>query len=372
MFKIDNKENTIIPLEIRTFKEEGLTEVNHIQEWIAKNPDSLGEDLLIIQKEFAGFDDTQERLDLLALDKNGNLVIIENKRDDSGKDVTWQALKYVSYCSTLTKYQIADIYQEYLFKENVKLDSRQNILNFLEFDDFDELLLNSENTQRIILVAANFRKEATSTALWLLNNNIQIQCFKTTLFAKENDLFLNIEQIIPTPEAKDFMIGMRAKKLEEKKTVAESSHSDTIRMEFWEYALEKIKNSECRVFDKINSTKLREVWASRSGISFCRYMLVFNKNSARIGLLIDSYEKEENKFVFDQLKAHQTEIESSFANQLEWLRLSEGKISRILFEEKFDCHQKENWEEITNWMVEHMIKFENALKEPLKKINNQL
>jgi hypothetical protein len=44
--------------------------------------------MLIIQKEFCGFNDTNERLDLLALDKWGNLVIIENKLDDSGRDVT--------------------------------------------------------------------------------------------------------------------------------------------------------------------------------------------------------------------------------------------------------------------------------------------
>ena len=72
-------------------------------------PDALGEELLIIQKEFAGFDDTRERLDLLALDKRGQLVIIENKLDDSGRDVVWQAVKYAAYCSNLTKTQIIDI-----------------------------------------------------------------------------------------------------------------------------------------------------------------------------------------------------------------------------------------------------------------------
>ena len=40
------------------------------------------------------------------MDKSGNLVIIENKLDDSGKDVTWQSLKYASYCSGLTKENI--------------------------------------------------------------------------------------------------------------------------------------------------------------------------------------------------------------------------------------------------------------------------
>jgi hypothetical protein len=76
----------------------------------------LGEELLIIQKEFDGFQDTNERLDLLALDKQGCLVVIENKLDDTGRDVTWQALKYASYCSTLSKEQIRAIYQSYLDK----------------------------------------------------------------------------------------------------------------------------------------------------------------------------------------------------------------------------------------------------------------
>ena len=36
----------------------------------------------MIQKEFIGFDDTKERLDLLTIDENDSLHIIENKLDD--------------------------------------------------------------------------------------------------------------------------------------------------------------------------------------------------------------------------------------------------------------------------------------------------
>jgi RecB family endonuclease NucS len=100
MYRINQQTNSIQKIEETTFKEIGATERYHLQEWIAKNPEVLcGEDekLLIIQKEFAGFSDTKERLDLLALDQDGNLVIIENKLDDSGRDVTWKGLNYVSY-----------------------------------------------------------------------------------------------------------------------------------------------------------------------------------------------------------------------------------------------------------------------------------
>src|ERR1041384_3251996 len=118
MFRIDHATNRITKLKEVRFSELGFGERTHLQEWIANQPDALGEELLVIQKEFAGFDDTKERLDLLALDKAGTLVVIENKLDDSGRDVVWQCLKYASYCSTLSKTSIAEIYQQFLDKRS--------------------------------------------------------------------------------------------------------------------------------------------------------------------------------------------------------------------------------------------------------------
>jgi RecB family endonuclease NucS len=116
MYRIDRTANRIEPLTVRAFKDLKFEERRHLQEWIAHEPTVLGEDLLIIQKEFNGFSDTGERLDLLALDRQGSLVIIENKLDDAGKDVTWQALKYASYCSTMSTEQIRIVFQQYLDK----------------------------------------------------------------------------------------------------------------------------------------------------------------------------------------------------------------------------------------------------------------
>jgi hypothetical protein len=154
----------------------------------------LGEELLVIQKEFAGFSDTQERLDLLALDKDGSLVIIEHKLDDTGRDVTWQALKYASYCARLTKEEIRHIYQDYLDRTepNQKADGR--LCDFFRVEDFQELTLNKGLARRIIMVAANFRKEVTSTVLWLMNFKIRIQCFKVTPYSMGDDLFLNVSR----------------------------------------------------------------------------------------------------------------------------------------------------------------------------------
>ena len=70
MYIIDKENNSLVKVEECSFKDLGMSERENLQEWIAKEPSSLGEDLLIIQKEFDGFSDTRERLDLLALDLN--------------------------------------------------------------------------------------------------------------------------------------------------------------------------------------------------------------------------------------------------------------------------------------------------------------
>ena len=95
MFQVDRARNRLKKLDRTNFSDVGLREREHLQEWLAAMPDvladTLGGELLIIQKEFDRFEGTRERLDLLALDRNGQLVVIENKLDDSGRDVVWQA-----------------------------------------------------------------------------------------------------------------------------------------------------------------------------------------------------------------------------------------------------------------------------------------
>ena len=94
-------------------------------------------------------------------------------------------------------------------------DAQENLLEFLERDE-EELLLN-RNDQRIIFISNNFRKEVTSTVLWLLEHDIQIQCFRAIPYSMGEELFLQVEQIIPLPETKEFMIDIKEKEKEEKK-----------------------------------------------------------------------------------------------------------------------------------------------------------
>lgn len=74
----------------------------------------------------------------------------------------------------------------------------------MEIDEIEDITINVGSNQRIIFISANFRKEVTSTVMWLLENNIKIQCFKVTPHRLDEQLFLDIDQIIPLKMKKNF------------------------------------------------------------------------------------------------------------------------------------------------------------------------
>lgn len=55
MYQISPTSKRIRPLTVKSFSELGFTERYDLQEWISHEPESLDEELLIIQKEFDGF-----------------------------------------------------------------------------------------------------------------------------------------------------------------------------------------------------------------------------------------------------------------------------------------------------------------------------
>lgn len=362
MFKICETTNSLLPLEAKTFSELGFKERANLQEWIAKRPSCLGEDLLIIQKEFAGFDNTNERLDLLAIDKEGALVLIENKLDDTGRDVTWQALKYASYCSGMSKETICNIFQEYLQKTNSDGNAKDLITDFLEADDFEDVVLNKGFTQRIILIAANFRKEVTSTVLWLLNFRLRVHCFQVKPFSMNGQHFLNIDQIIPTKGAEDYMIGIADKAMSEIEGASGEKARDRVRRDFWAKVIAATAG-KTPLFQNISPST--QGWISAgSGTGGVGFNFAAGKNYARVEIYIDRGDREENKAIFDALHARSSELDEKFGGGLVWERLDTKRASRIKAEMPANIFTDE-WPPLIEFMVDAMKKMEATFKEPI-------
>ncbi len=371
MYRVNRSENRLVQLERRQFADLQLHERPHLQEWLVQTPEALGEDLLVIQKEFDGFADTRERLDLLALDKDGRLVVIENKLDDSGRDVVWQALKYVAYCSSLKKMEIVEIYQKYLDRWSNGQDAVTNLCDFLDVEDLDDTVLNAGNEQRFILVAANFRKEVTAAVLWLIGHGARVQCFRVLPYSLGDELLIDLQQIIPTPEAADYMIGMAAKESEEKSVQGTQKHRHDLRRMFWTRTLEHLRARGVARYANISPSK--EHWLScATGFSGCGYNLIFLKNATRVELHLARPEASENKWIFDQLEENKQEIEGCFGATLQWQRLDDKKASRISHARPFDGYDNQNWPEMIEWLCHHIVKLEEAFSEPLARLNQEL
>ena len=371
MFQVIQSTNRLVRLEERRFSDLRLREREHLQEWLAHMPEALGEELLLIQKEFDGFADTRERLDLLALDKEGRLVVIENKLDDSGRDVVWQALKYAAYCSNLTQKDIPAIYQKFLDRTSEDEDAVAKLRDFLEVEDLDEVVLNPRSEQRLVFIAANFRKEVTAAVLWLLGHGVRAQCFRVVPYSFREEVFIDLKQIIPTPEAADFMIGMAAKDSEQKTVEGAQRRSHKLRHAFWTQALEELRDRKVTLFENVSPSK--DHWLScGTGVAACAYTLIFLKNEARVELGLQRSEASENKWIFDQLKQVRAEVEDRFGDSLTWLRMDDKKASRIVFACAFDGFNESSWPDMAAWLCEHIVRLEQAFSEHLARLNRQL
>lgn len=371
MFRVDRASNRISRLAQKRFSDLNLRERDHLQEWLVHQPDALGEDLLILQKEFDGFDETRERLDLLALDKAGNLVVIENKLDDSGRDVTWQALKYTAYVSTLKTAQIVEIYQKYLDRYCGGGSASERICEFLAVEELQEAKLNSSNGQRMIFIAANFRREVTATVMWLISRGITVQCFRVTPFAFEDELFLDLQQIIPPPEAADYMIGISSKEVEEAAVQGTQKRRHELRLQFWAKALERLRSDGVTLYANISPTDSH--WLSAgSGVRSCPFQMIFGQAEARVELSLSRADGTENKRLFDQLFAQKTDIEAAFGHELDWRRMEDKKQSRIVYAKDFDGYNKDNWPEMVAWLSEHIQALARAFSEPLNRAGRSI
>ena len=371
MFQVIRSTNRLERLEERRFSDLKLREREHLQEWLAHMPEALGEDLLVIQKEFDGFADTRERLDLLALDKEGRLVVIENKLDDSGRDVVWQALKYAAYCSSLKRKDIPAIYQKYLDRTGQNELAEDKLRDFLEVEDLDDVALNPGNQQRLVLIAANFRKEATAAVLWLLRHGVQAQCFRVVPYSFGEDVLIDLQQIIPTPEAADFMIGMAAKDSEEKSAQGTQQRRHKLRHAFWTQTLEALGERNVPLFENVNPS--RDSWLNcGTGVSGCVFALIFTKSQARVELSLQRSDKSENKWLFDRLDRQRAEVEARFGASFEWLRMDDKKASRVAYSSPFDGFNEAIWPEMVAWLCDHIVRLEAAFSGPLSRLNRQL
>lgn len=223
MLKISRTEKKFCRLDTPTLTAASILERADLQEYIANSPEAffteLGEPLFILAKEVLPSDAVQDRIDLLAVDKQGRVAVIELKR---GNDKL-QMLQAIAYAGMVSKWT----YEQVLSRAGARADA---LTGFIDVET------NEINwSQRIVLVAEAYDFEVLAGAEWLYEQyDVNILCARVALAVDPatSAEYLVCNQIFPTKELADHAIPRR-------RTVAVS----TPKWASWDELLADIENA---------------------------------------------------------------------------------------------------------------------------------
>ena len=101
-----------------------------LEQWLGANPGGILEDgpLLIIGRQVPT--DLGKSIDLLGVDREGNVVVVELKRDRTPRDVVAQALEYAAFAAKLDAAALEGILGEYRPDEPLGLAEQHRDYSF--------------------------------------------------------------------------------------------------------------------------------------------------------------------------------------------------------------------------------------------------
>lgn len=231
IFSVNQDTEELEHLPEQEFAQLNILEREDLEKWAIEEPRILGENLLVITSEYSKFEDLQDRLDILAIDSEGKLVVVELKRDKADRTTDLQAIKYASYCATLTAEEIQKDYRDFWSvrkDEKISLEEvgkefvnflNQNVIDEVPYTDDGWANFELDDKPRVLLVAGSFGPEITSPVMWLIEEyNMDITCTRIKAYKHRDRVVLNSQQVIPIPEAEEYLTKRREKQEKQKKT----------------------------------------------------------------------------------------------------------------------------------------------------------
>lgn len=225
MYILNKKQ--VAKIESITFAELGMKE-SDIEEILRLNVDMLCDDeesMLIVGQQVKN--EMDGRSDLTAIDNNGDLVLIEIKRDKSDilgrkEAFEFQAIRYAASCATIKSDDelIQNVFAPYVEKHSEEFQSEGGLTTaelskriltvFLEANGITSGAFNTK--QRIILVASDFDEQTLSAVAWLNSNQVDMSCYQICPYKIGDNICIDMKKILPVIDYEDFYVAV-AKKL---------------------------------------------------------------------------------------------------------------------------------------------------------------
>lgn len=152
----------------------GISLEKNLEDLLEQDVTVIGDDLLVISRQvITGFG---KFIDLLCLNGDGNLVVVELKKDEAPRETMAQALEYASWVDDLSYDEIEEIANDYFRSKNTTLEEAFNMKFGKELPD----TLNESH--EILIVASDLDDQSERVIGYLSQYGIKINAVKLNYF----------------------------------------------------------------------------------------------------------------------------------------------------------------------------------------------
>ena len=214
------------------------------------------------------------------------------------------------------------------------------------------LLLNNSQIVKLSHNADDFRGPHELISGYYIEANI------------DNDTkFRNLKQLLEIFELEDELLIKYDSNWDFQ---TETPNRFLVRRQYWKQLLPLLKDTD--LFSNVNASK--DHWLSAgAGLSGLAYTFLITRKYIRIELGITTSDKQRNKNYFHSLFSEREMIENRFNDSLIWEELPDNKMSRIKYElQGLNIFDPVDWENMNNFLVTNLPKFEDALKPSIMKL----
>lgn len=164
-----------------------------MEDWLESNPDGIVEDerILIIGRQVTT--NLGGSIDLLGVDREGDVLVVELKRDRTPRDTIAQSLEYASFAERLDASQLEAILRSYLNDASLSLAEYHR--DHFELGSDEAIAFNKD--QHIVIVGQQIAEEIRQTAVFLRSKGVKVTCVEFAFFeAHDGNRLLSQEVVV--------------------------------------------------------------------------------------------------------------------------------------------------------------------------------
>jgi len=158
----------------------------HLECWLENSPWAIAQEpFLWIGRQTTASDENSTFFpDLIGIDKDGNFVVVELKKDRAPREVIAQLLDYVAWVSELSEDDIIKMAESYF----AKIGKKENNFGKAFLDIFEaEEVLHLNQSQRLFVGAEEIPSAVSRVCRFLrTSHGVDVQCVKFSVFQIES------------------------------------------------------------------------------------------------------------------------------------------------------------------------------------------